>query len=49
MVWSEKPGRLNFHAGIVRANKRQVNVPFGNKPLITSQAILRNLPALIGV
>jgi hypothetical protein len=27
MVGSEESGGLDFHTGIVRANKRQVNVP----------------------
>lgn len=28
MIGSEESGELDFHTGIVRANKRQVNVPF---------------------
>jgi hypothetical protein len=28
MIGSEKSGEPDFHTGIVRANKRQVNVPF---------------------
>jgi hypothetical protein len=28
VVGSEESGELDFHTGIVRANKRQVNVPF---------------------
>ena len=28
MIGPEKTSRLDFHTGIVRANKRQVNVPF---------------------
>ena len=37
MVRSEKPCGLDFHTGIVRGNKRQVNVPFGNKPWKVSE------------
>lgn len=29
MIGSEKTGRLGFHVGIVRANKKQVNDYFG--------------------
>lgn len=37
MVRPEKSGELDFHIGIVRGNKRQVNVPFGNKPWKASE------------
>ena len=29
MIGPEKTGIFKFHKGIVRANKRRVNVPFG--------------------
>jgi hypothetical protein len=49
MIWSEESGGLDFHAGIVRANKRQVNVPLGDKPWKTSSICSGNLMAQIGV
>jgi|RhiMetdeSRZDD1v2_1073273.scaffolds.fasta_scaffold58961_5 hypothetical protein len=31
MVWPKKSTKIQYHISIVRANKRQVNVPFGCK------------------
>jgi len=31
MIWPKKTSKFQYHISIVRANKRQVNVPFGCK------------------
>jgi hypothetical protein len=41
MVRSEESSALDFHTGIVRANKRQVNVPLRDKPWKTSSMLFR--------
>jgi hypothetical protein len=45
MVGSEESSKPDFHTGIVRANKRQVNVPLGDKLQKTSRMCSGNLLA----
>ena len=49
MIGSEESGELDFHTGIVRANKRQVNVPLGDKPWKTPRTAPGNVLAQFGV
>ena len=46
MIWSKKASRIYFHISIVRANKREVNVPFGCKVYHKVGRIISSAPKL---